>query len=79
MSEHKTLENRVRREAKREGFLLRRSRTRDSWADDYGMYVLVDNSAGNRRPGARAPYSAFERGEGTTLDGIADELRLLRG
>jgi hypothetical protein len=77
MREHKTLENRLRRKAKAMGFLLRRSRTRDRWADDYGLYVLVDDCRGNRFPGARAPYAAFERGEGKSLIGIAEELRQL--
>lgn len=34
-----------------------------------GLYVLVGDSAGNRRPGAQAPRSAFVRGEGMTLTG----------
>jgi hypothetical protein len=72
--EHKTLENRLRREARRKGFLLRRNRTRDRWADNYGMYVLIGDSAGNRYPGAAAAPNAFWRGEGDTLDGIAQEL-----
>jgi hypothetical protein len=58
------LENRLRREARRKGFLLRRNRTRDRWADN----------AGNRCPGAAAAPNAFWRGAGDTLDGIAQEL-----
>lgn len=72
--EHKTLENRLRREAKRKGFLLRRNRTRDLSADNYGMYVLIGDSAGNRHPGAAAAPNAFLRGEGDTLENIAQEL-----
>jgi len=68
------LENRLRREARRKGFLLRRNRTRDRWADNYGMYVLIGDSAGNRCPGAAAAPNAFWRGAGDTLDGIAQEL-----
>jgi hypothetical protein len=39
--------------------------------EDYGLYVLIGNSAGKRRPGAQAPYSAFANGEGMTLDDVA--------
>ena len=77
-SEHKVLENRLRREAKRKGLLLRRSRSRDRWADDYGLYVLVGDCAGNRRPGAQAPRSELHRGLGGTLADIAQELRAYR-
>ena len=35
-------ENRVRRTAKRRGFILRRSRRRDPQALDYGRYWLID-------------------------------------
>ena len=50
---------------KREGFLLRKSRRRDRTADDYGLYVLVGDSRGNRLPGAQPPVlPAFARGEG---------------
>ena len=45
-----------------------------AYAMDYGLYVLVKDSAGNRRRGAQAPISAFARGEGMTLDGIARRL-----
>ncbi|PBC35031.1 hypothetical protein CJ179_50180 [Rhodococcus sp. ACS1] len=71
-------EDRVRRAAKREGYLLRKSRTRTVDADDYGMYVLVSDTAGNRRPGAQEPISAFRRGDGQPLDGIEQELHALR-
>ena len=77
MRTDKTLSERLRREAKRKGYHLRRSRTRNPLADDYGLYVLVGDSAGNRRPGAAAPYAAFHRGEGMTLASIADELASL--
>ncbi len=72
--EHRTLENRLRREAKRKGFLLRRNRTRDRWADNYGLYVLIGDSTGNRLRGAAAAPNAFWRGEGDTLESIAREL-----
>ncbi|NMO00584.1 hypothetical protein HH308_05065 [Gordonia sp. TBRC 11910] len=67
---------RLRRLAKTNGLLLVKSRRRDPSADDYGLYVLVDDSKGNRigRYGGQAAASAFWRGEGTTLDGIAAEL-----
>jgi hypothetical protein len=35
-------ENRVRRTAKRRGFILKRSRRRDPQALDYGKYWLID-------------------------------------
>jgi hypothetical protein len=70
----KSEENRVRREAKRKGFLLRKSRRRNRWADNYGLYVLVGDCAGNRRPGACAPYAAFRNGEGDTLTGVEEQL-----
>jgi hypothetical protein len=72
--EHKTLENRLRREAKRKGFLLRRNRIRNRSAENYGMYVLIGDSAGSRHPGAAAAPNAFSRGEGDTLENIAQEL-----
>ncbi|MBE5451782.1 hypothetical protein [Mycobacteroides abscessus] len=60
-------EARVGRLAKRKGYKLAKSRSRDRWSNDFGLYVLVDDCKGNRLPGAQAPYSAFERGEGETL------------
>ncbi len=42
--EHKTLENRLRREAKRKGLLLRRNRTRDCSTENYELYVLIGDS-----------------------------------
>lgn len=70
----KSHENRVRRLAQRHGWLLRKARTRDAHAEEYGLYVLVDDSRGNRLPGAQAPLSAFARGEGRRLADIEDEL-----
>ncbi|OCB32814.1 hypothetical protein A5676_04445 [Mycobacterium malmoense] len=72
--EHKMLENRLRRVAKRKRFLLRRNRTRDRSAENYGLYVLIGDCAGNRHPGAAAAPNAFLRGEGDTLEHIAEEL-----
>ena len=71
--EHKTLENRLRREAKRKGLLLRRNRTRDRSAENYGLYVLIGDSRG-QLPGAAAAPNAVWRGEGDTLENIALEL-----
>jgi hypothetical protein len=51
----KARENTIRREARRKGYLLRKSRIRNRWAEDYGLYVLVTDSRGNRLPGAQAP------------------------
>lgn len=70
----KVREVRLRRAAKRQGLRLVRSRRRDPRAIDYGLYVLVDDSRGNRLPGAQAPISAFEKGQGMTLDQIEQEL-----
>jgi hypothetical protein len=74
--QHKALENRVRREARRKGYLLRRSRLHD---DSNGLYLLVGDSRGNRLPGAAAAPNAFRRGEGDTLECIAEELGHLPG
>jgi hypothetical protein len=74
MQSTKSHEGRVRRAAKPKGYPLRKSRTRDRRAEDYGLYVLVGDSAGNRRPGAQAPISAFAGGEGMTLDDVEAEL-----
>ena len=73
----KSYENHVRREARRKGYLLRKSRTRNRWADDYGLYVLVGDSRGNRFPGAQAPISAFARGEGMSLADVEATLSAL--
>jgi hypothetical protein len=77
MQSDKTLENRLRREAKRKGMLLRRNRTRDRSAENYGLYLLIGDSAGSRRAGAAAAPNAFWRGEGDMLSGIAEELARL--
>ncbi len=74
----KSHENRVRRIALREGWLLRKSRTRNPDAEDYGLYVIVDDCRGNRFPGAAAPYSAFTRGDGRSLADIESELTARR-
>lgn len=73
-STEKVRENRLRRAAERQGFMLVKSRRRDPRALDYGLYVLVEDSAGNRTPGAQAPISAFARGEGMTLDQVEERL-----
>lgn len=70
----KSYENRVRRAARRQGYLLRKSRSRDPRAEHHGLYVLVADSRGNQIPGAQAPLSAFGRGEGMTLADIEHEL-----
>ena len=41
-----------------------KSRRRDRSADDYGLYVVLGDSRGNRPPGAQAPLSAFANGDG---------------
>jgi hypothetical protein len=66
-SERKVWENRLRREALRQGWLLVKSRRRDPRAHDYGLYVLVADKAGNRMPGSQASVSEFAAGAGMTL------------
>jgi hypothetical protein len=77
MQSDKSHENRVRRIAKRKGYLLRKSRSHDPHAEDHGLYVLIGDSTGNRLPGAQAPRSAFARGEGMTLDDTETALAAL--
>lgn len=72
--QHKVKENRLRRAAERQGYRLVKSRRRDPRALDYGLYVLIADTAGNRLPRAQAPVSTFARGEGKTLDEIESEL-----
>lgn len=73
----KVRENRLRRAAERQGKLLVKSRRRDLRALDYGLYVLVADTADNRvgRYGGQVAISAFARGEGVTLDQIELALR----
>jgi hypothetical protein len=49
-----------------------KSGRRDPRAIDYGLYVLVGDSAGNKygRRGGQAAVSEFARGEGMTLDEV---------
>src|SRR5689334_15681652 len=52
----KTRENRLRRAARRQGFVLRKSRRRDPEAYDYGLWMIVDPDgntvvAGNQATG----------------------------
>lgn len=75
--EIKVRENRLRRMASRRGYLLHKSRRRDPLATDYGTYVLVHDSRGNRQPGAQARISAFAKGQGMTLSEIEAELNSL--
>lgn len=44
MSVDKVRENRLRRMARRQGFTLRKSRTRDPRALDYGIYWLIGSA-----------------------------------
>ena len=70
----KSYEKRVRIAAKRQGLRLVKSRRRDRSADDYGLYVLVGDSRGNRLLGAQAPLSAFAKGDGMSLTDAAAEV-----
>ncbi len=79
-TQYKTYENRLRRAADRQGYMLVKSRRRDPHATDYGKYVLVDDTKGNRvgRHGGQAAISQLAEGWGDTLDGIDQELRGIR-
>ena len=46
MSEDKVRENRLRRMASRQGYMLHKSRRRDERALDYGGYVLINSDSG---------------------------------
>ncbi len=72
----KVREGRFHRLAKSRGYMLVKSRRRDPRAEDFGLYVLVGDSRGNRvgRYGGQAAVSAFAKGEGMTLDEIEREL-----
>jgi hypothetical protein len=72
----KVRENRLRRAAERQGLMLIKSRRRDPRAIDYGLYVLVSDTKGNRigRYGGQAAVSDFARGYGMTLDEIEEQL-----
>jgi hypothetical protein len=70
-------ENRIRRSARREGYLLRKARTRNRADDSFGLYVLVEDRGGNRLPGAQAAVSEFANGWGRNLDDIELELQHL--
>jgi hypothetical protein len=76
IAQEKAVEGRLRRRAEREGLMLVKSRTRDPLADDYGRYVLVTDSAGNRlgRYGGQAAVSDFAKGFGLTLEQIEGQL-----
>jgi hypothetical protein len=76
MNNDKVRENRLRRMAERQGYLLVKSRRRDPLALDYGLWVLVADTAGNRvgRYGGQAAVSAFANGEGMPLDAIEAKL-----
>ena len=66
MTEAKVKENRLRRIAKRRGFILKRSRRRDPQALDYGKYWLVD---------ARHGGSVFADEWGVELEVVEDWLK----
>ena len=72
-------EDRVRRVARSRGLILRKSRRRNVSEADYGLYVLVEDSAGNQRPGAQAAKSAFADGEGMTLLEVEEALKSVVG
>jgi len=56
--------------------MLVKCRRRDPRANGYGLYALVEDTAGNRigRYGGQAAVSSFDRGEGFTLDEVEQKL-----
>ncbi len=70
--EDKARENRLRRAARRHRKILVKSRLRDRWAPDYGLYVLIPDNA--PLPNERLAAQAFRRGESMTLDQIDETL-----
>lgn len=42
MPTEKSIENRLRRQLSKEGYMLRKSRTRNWNIDDYGEYMITD-------------------------------------
>lgn len=57
--------------AERQGLMLMKSRRRDPLSLDFGLYVLVDDSKGNRvGRGGQAAVSEFATGGGSTLDDV---------
>ncbi|WP_336158207.1 hypothetical protein [Amycolatopsis sp. VC5-11] len=57
--EEKARENRLRRAADRQGLILVKARVRDPRALGYGLYSLIDDTAGNRYPTAQARQSRY--------------------
>jgi hypothetical protein len=72
LDEERIREKRLRQMAARRGFLLRKSRSRDPEARDYGRYALVSNSQGARHRGVS--YGGYD----LTLDDVERELADLR-
>jgi hypothetical protein len=72
-----TEEQRLSAEAYYQGLLLIKARTHNKQARNYGRYVLVEDRAGNRRPGAQAVLRAFRAG-GLTLKQVAVALEGVR-
>lgn len=50
---------------------------RNTADESYGLYVLVDDCAGNALNGGQAAYNAFRRGEGMTLDELESSVATL--
>ena len=46
MEDFKVRENRARRAVKRQGFELRKSRSRDPLSVDFGLYAIIDINTG---------------------------------
>ena len=65
---------RLRRQARRKGLLLRKSRSRTSAAEAYGLYVLVQDCAWEPPSRCAGPVVCVRGGEGTTLAQISAEL-----
>lgn len=75
-SEQQNLEQRMRRLADTMGLMLVKSRSRHPDAEDRGLYVLVEDTAGNGigQRGGQAAVSEFAGGGGMTLREVEQHL-----
>jgi hypothetical protein len=74
-------DNRIRRAAWRQGFLVVKSRRRDprARARGFGLYVLLADDGGDRGSIERSAAAAFRRGEGMTVVEIERQLGIIGG
>lgn len=73
------LEQGLRRFAAGLNLMLVKSTSQEPAAEDYGLYVLVNNTKGNRigQRGGQAAISEFARGGGMTLRQVEKTLKLI--